>query len=168
MPIAVVCPECGAEYQVADELAGRRVKCRDCQSGIQVSPAASHRQRSSQTPAGLFTLRNFVIGAAILAMLGFMLWLMLASGDRVLAGWIVGGCALFVGWFLVPCYLGAHLGRGRSTGGFVGFVLGLLLGWIGVGILLCLPYRGQQRTCPSCAERIKAEAKVCRYCGERL
>lgn len=38
MPISLRCPNCGASYQVKDEMAGRRVKCR-CGNAIQV-PAA--------------------------------------------------------------------------------------------------------------------------------
>ena len=39
MTLAVACPHCGKSLQVADELQGRRVKCRSCQKPFQVGGA---------------------------------------------------------------------------------------------------------------------------------
>ena len=47
MPISLQCPNCGASYQLKDEMAGKRVKCR-CGSAIQV-PAA---QQPNVNPGG--------------------------------------------------------------------------------------------------------------------
>lgn len=58
--------------------------------------------------------------------------------------------------------------RNRSAGNWA--VGGFLLGPIGVILLFLLPRGGedtpggQLRKCPHCAEMIKREARVCRYC----
>jgi hypothetical protein len=37
-----------------------------------------------------------------------------------------------------------------------------------IGWLIALAIKGQVRECPFCAEQIKTDAKVCRYCGRDL
>src|SRR5436853_584698 len=36
MPIQFSCPACGKRYKVADELAGRRAKCKQCQAVMEI------------------------------------------------------------------------------------------------------------------------------------
>ncbi len=38
MPIAMRCPKCGKNYQLLDEQAGLRVRCKQCQSVFEVTP----------------------------------------------------------------------------------------------------------------------------------
>ena len=75
-------------------------------------------------------------------------------------------------WLLIWIVCGMAAGalmskKGRSWN--AGFVLGFLLGPIGVVIALVFRANtsktGEFKVCSQCAERIRTEAKICRYCG---
>jgi ribosomal protein L32 len=94
--------------------------------------------------------------------------------EAVLLFWLV--CGLIAGY--------VYKNKGRSWG--IGCVAGFLLGPLGIILALVssknelglqrqnekreaqLVASGEMKKCPHCAELIRSDAKVCRYCGNSV
>src|SRR5712691_9608686 len=51
MPISVTCPECEATYRVADEAAGKAIKCKKCGARVPVPAAGGDDEDEEKVPA---------------------------------------------------------------------------------------------------------------------
>lgn len=65
MPISVTCPSCQSAYRLADQLAGKKVKCQKCQAAISVpaEPVAASPTVEVEKPAQLTQVMNAVTSA---------------------------------------------------------------------------------------------------------
>ena len=74
---------------------------------------------------------------------------------------------------LLACAVAGAAIRNRKGEPVQGFVAGLVLGPLGVVLAALYPVRGRslgvdQKKCPDCAEWVKGEANVCRFCGRHF
>lgn len=111
--------------------------------------------------------RLTVVAAVLIgAFTVLMLILFRATGGDT--GRLLFWLAVFLVASLTPAAFGELLGGTRDVGSQAGFLLGFLLSWAGIILLLCMPDQGKTRTCPHCAERVRVEARVCRWCHQPL
>ena len=86
---------------------------------------------------------------------------------------------LLVAFWVVCGLAGGSVTRGKGRGGAPGYLLGFLLGPLGLLIAVVLPRNeagveaaalesGARRRCPQCAELVRREAVKCRHCGAEL
>lgn len=87
---------------------------------------------------------------------------------------------LYVGFYFLFCGIAGAIASKKGRRAVTYFLLSILVTPL-IGILLALVARpdvraieqeriasGQDRRCPFCAEVVKREAKVCRFCGKDL
>ena len=74
-------------------------------------------------------------------------------------------------WIVIWVICGFIAGKISSSKGrtFIeGFLLGVLIGFLGIIAELVLSRKSPSRKCPYCAEVVKIEATVCKHCGRDL
>lgn len=69
-------------------------------------------------------------------------------------------------WLILGALIGAYAAQRKGFSLVAGVLGGALLGPLAILMFFVSSAggEGKQRKCPSCAEWIKAEAKVCRHC----
>jgi hypothetical protein len=53
MPIELICPQCSKAYKLPDNLAGKKVRCKDCSTKVEVPSAAEVQPDEEHEFAGL-------------------------------------------------------------------------------------------------------------------
>jgi uncharacterized membrane protein YeaQ/YmgE (transglycosylase-associated protein family)/RNA polymerase subunit RPABC4/transcription elongation factor Spt4 len=87
-------------------------------------------------------------------------------------------CIIVIAWFVCGL-IAAAISEEKGHSAVAGFFLGLLLGPVGVIVAAVISREGavleqravnsgQMRRCPYCAELVRPQATVCRYCGRDI
>lgn len=76
----------------------------------------------------------------------------------------------FIIWLLIGGCIGAIAANRRGWSLAVGILAGALLGCASPLLLFVsgVSRSDAWKTCPKCAEKVKAAATLCRYCGSNL
>jgi hypothetical protein len=112
MPIAELCPKCGKGVKAPDHLAGKRVKCLQCQTSFTLSTATPVCDEAAAPPEERPEAEQSAQREAVPAVVRAAFWLGLAS---VLLGVAAMLCGLFpstLGYARSLCWLGILLGGG--------------------------------------------------------
>lgn len=83
---------------------------------------------------------------------------------------------LLIPFWILCGIVSAFVASSKGQGGCLWFVIGFVGGPIGVIVAFAWPRnekaleqralrKGRAKACPSCAEVVRAEARVCRFCG---
>jgi hypothetical protein len=80
---------------------------------------------------------------------------------------VIAGVMLFVSLHVLSWVVVSLLAARRGRRPWAWFCLALAFGWFAVILLLSVG-GSAKKTCPQCAERVNAEARVCWYCGASL
>jgi hypothetical protein len=88
----------------------------------------------------------------------------------------MGNTFCIIGIWLLCGIVAAYIYQRKGRSGLAAFIIGVLLGPIGVILALLSSTdekavekkqfaSGEMKKCPHCAELIKNDAKVCKFCG---
>src|SRR5262245_37742924 len=98
MPIKARCSECGKQYEVADRLAGKSVKCRACGTSFAIS-SGQRPVRSAARSAGPADEPEAVPASRTET----VKWVLLAGGAAaVFALFVCGGAGVYFAFFRGP------------------------------------------------------------------
>jgi hypothetical protein len=187
------CPNCGKTGRIPEQFRGRTVKCPACEQVVKVPETVSQSVQAKPSPAAWDDGMREVVAA--LAQLPEEKPTGTNWGTILFAAFcIFGGAALVIGvaavlfsrpngemwgtlwmygvFWLFALVLAWLTGEKRTIGGPVAVLCVLLLSWLGFLIVVLFPYKrapeGPTRTCPYCAEKIRAAARVCRFCNREV